>query len=206
MSSQTIESWGAGSKTLHWVLAIMILLEAPLGYLMSSTYGPALKLADMKPLHELLAQLHHTNGFLILALAAVRLGWRGTHPAPDLPASLALYERWLARLTQGFLYLLMFAIPLSGWAALSSLADSDQFGKTAIWFFGSDAMPRLPFVAPKPFNDPTGYQSLGGLHRNLFYVGAGLLGLHVIGAFWHHLVRKDGVLLNMWPGSAPRGQ
>jgi cytochrome b561 len=156
------------------------------------------------PLHVLLAQLHHTNGFLILALAAWRLGWRQTHPAPDLPAALAAYQKVLARLTQAFLYALMILIPLSGWAALSVLADSEQFGKTAIWFFGTDQMPRLPFIAPKAFNDPSGYRVFGGLHRNFIYAGGVLLGLHVLGALWHHLIKKDGVLLNMWPGTAPR--
>jgi cytochrome b561 len=204
MWGNTAEAWGTGTKTLHWLLVLMIAVEVPVGFLMTATYAPSLKHADIKPLHDLLSQIHHTNGFAILGLGVLRLVWRANHPTPELPAGLALFQRWLARITQGFLLALLLVVPLSGWAALSVLADSEQFGRTVIWFFGSDAMPRLPFIVPKPFNDPTGYRVFGGMHRNLIYIGAALLGLHVLGALWHHLVRKDTVLLAMWPGTGAR--
>ena len=65
-------------------------------------------------------------------------------------------------------------------------------------------MPRLPLIEPKPFGDPMGYRLVGAMHLYLVYIGAGVLTLHVIGALWHHLVRRDGVLLNIWPGTGPR--
>jgi cytochrome b561 len=180
-------------------MAIMILIEVPLGYVMAGTYGPALKLKELKPLHDVLAQLHHTNGFMILGLAILRLGWAVGHPGPALPGDIPAYQQSLARLTQGLLYAVLIALPLSGWAALTVLADSEAFGKTAIWFFGTDSFPRMPFIEPKPFNDPNGYRVFGSMHVILIYIGAGLLALHILGAFWHHLVRRDGVLWAMWP-------
>ena len=205
MTRNSSNRWSSGSKVLHWLLVVMIATEVPAGYLMANTYGPALRHPDMLPLHHLLSQIHHTNGFLILALAAFRLGWRTRHPAPGLPEGLQAYQRVLARATQGFLYALLLAIPLTGWIALTVLADSEQFGKTSIWFFGTDSMPRLPFITPKPFDAPGGYGLFGPLHIYLVYAGGVLLALHVMGALWHHLVRRDQVLLNMWPGTAPRG-
>jgi cytochrome b561 len=201
MTGNTAQSWGTGAKAFHWIMAIMILLEAPIGYVMSHTYSPGSGSPRIKGLHDIFSMLHHTNGLLILALVLFRLGWRTTHPAPHLPAALAIYQRVLARVTQGLLYALMIALPLSGWVALSVLADSEQFGKTAIWFFGTDSFPRLPFITPLGPSDPAGYSTFGRLHVTLFYIGSGVLALHAIGAFWHYLVRRDGVLWAMWPSA-----
>ncbi len=201
MSENTAQSWGTGAKVFHWIMAIMILLEAPVGYFMAHSYAPGRNSPRIEALHHLFSQLHHTTGLVILALVLFRLGWRAKHPAPELPAGLAAYQRGLARLTQGLLYALMVALPFSGWAALSVLADSEQFGKTAIWFFGTDSFPRLPFITPLGPSDPNGYSRFGGLHVTLFYIGSGVFVLHLIGAFWHHLVRRDGVLWAMWPGT-----
>ncbi len=201
MQGNTTQAWGGLSKTFHWLFVLAILIEVPAGFLMSWTYGMGLRHADVLPLHNMLSQLHHTLGFILLALVLARLGWRAKHPTPALPAGLATYQRWLARLTQGALYALLIVIPLSGWAALTSLADSAEFGKTQIWFFGSDAFPPMPFLTPKPFNDASGYRLFGGMHRSLLLIGAGLITLHIIGALWHHFVRKDRVLVAMLPGT-----
>jgi cytochrome b561 len=41
----------------------------------------------------------------VLALVAARLFWRAIHPAPQLPGSLALWERASAALSHWLLYL-----------------------------------------------------------------------------------------------------
>ena len=201
MCGNTGESWGGLSKTFHWLFVLAIAIEVPAGFLMARTYGMGLRHADVKPLHDAMSQLHHTLGFVLFALVLARLGWRVQHPTPVLPASLTTYHRWLARLTQAALYALLLIIPLSGWAAVTSLADSTEYGKTAIWLFGTDSFAHMPFITPKPFNDPTGYRFFGGLHITLLLIGGGLLTLHVIGALWHHFARKDRVLIAMLPGT-----
>lgn len=43
------------------------------------------------------------------------------------------------------------------------------------------------------------------LHVTLSFVIAGIVALHVAAAFWHHFIRRDGLLLRMSPhGRAPR--
>jgi cytochrome b561 len=192
------QTWNGVAKGLHWLIFIMVLIEVPAGYLMASLYGPGLKHADVTPLAHLLAQIHHTNGFLLLGLVVVRLAWRFTHPAPPLPADLSVVQRGASRVTQALLYALLIGLPLSGWLALSVLADSPQFGKTNIWFFAIDGlMPRL--IEPKPFNAPQGYAYYARFHIWFINAGAALLALHVGAALFHHFVRRDSVLRTMWP-------
>jgi cytochrome b561 len=192
------QSWNSVAKSLHWLIFIMVLVEVPAGYLMASLYGPGLKHADVTPLAHLLAQIHHTNGFLLLGVVFARLAWRFTHPAPALPHDLSGMQRKVSRFTQALLYALLIGLPLSGWLALSVLADSPQFGKTNIWFFTMDGLvPRL--IEPQPFNAPQGYAYYARFHIWFINAGAALLALHVIAALFHHFVRRDGVLRSMWP-------
>lgn len=203
MLGNTDYAWGSLSKTLHWVIVMMIAVEVPVGFLMTATYGTALQHPDVVPLHDVLAQIHHTNGFFILFLFGVRLAWRSRNTVPQLGTGLSRSRRRIARLNHWILYALLLVIPLSGWAALSALADSAEFGKSHIWFFGSDAL--IPPILPRlAFDDPYGYSLFARAHRYLLIAGAVVLGTHVLAAFWHHLWRKDGLLLRMWPGTGSR--
>jgi cytochrome b561 len=196
------QSWDPVAKLLHWLIVAMILVEVPVGYLMTGLYGPGLKHEDVRSLAQLMGQIHHTNGFFILFLVALRIAWRFTHAAPAWPAAIAVTQQRVARLTQALLYCLLLALPLSGWTALSVLADSAAFGKTQIWFFASDDLvPRL--LAARPWNAPDGYGFYARFHRWFIYGGAMLLAAHVAAALWHHFVRRDAVLARMWPQVSP---
>lgn len=197
-SSHTAQVWSSRAKWLHWLTAFMILVEVPVGFVMAQTYG--LKFSDpdgLGKLHLLLAQIHITNGFLILILVTYRLTWRFKNPKPDKPPSLAAYQKVLARLTHAFLYALLFLMPLSGWAANSVLGDSEQFGVTELWFFGWDIMP--PILPQLPLDHTFGYTFFAQIHRYALYTGGVILGLHILAAVWHQFVNKDNVLRRMWP-------
>ncbi len=200
MAENTDTSWGGRAKWLHWLIAFMILLEVPVGFIMSATYGASFKDETMLGLHNLMAQVHITNGILILALVSYRLSWRYRNPAPGLPASLEAYQKWIARLTHGFLYTLLLVMPLSGWAANSVLGDSPQFGDTELWFFAWDIIP--PILPQLPLDHQFGYVFFANIHRYALYAGGVILGLHILAALWHHFARKDNILLRMWPAGA----
>ena len=123
MLRNTESSWGSLAKTLHWVLVIMIVVEIPVGFLMAATFGPGMKDPDVGKVHDILAQVHNTNGWFILLLGGFRLTWRWRNRLPSLGSSLGNLGARLARLNHAFFYALMFLIPLSGWAALSVLAE-----------------------------------------------------------------------------------
>lgn len=196
--------WDGTVKALHWSLALAVLVEVPAGYVMSSTYGPSFKDGHVLDLHILASQVHHTLGFLMLAAALAWVLRRRLRPRPGFDPAMPGWQRALARLVQGLLVLLLLLVPLSGWAALSALADSPQFGPTHLWFFGTDRL--LPRIWPaRPFDDPLGYALFGRMHVWALWAGLGLLVLHLGSALWHHFVVRDGVLRRMWPLAAAGG-
>ena len=195
MIRNTPTSWGFVSRNLHWLIAAMIAVQVPLGFWMNAVYDEliATKSYDFSQL-LLISRVHHTNGFLILILATLRLTWRASNPTPALPPGLAAYQRVLARLTHVFLYALLFAFPLSGWATLSAYE-----GEFPIFFFGWEDVPRIVPQAVDGSHAP--YEFYAEIHETCWRIGAVVLGLHVVGALWHHVVAKDNVLRRMWRGS-----
>jgi len=191
----TATAWGVVSRNFHWLIVVMIAVQVPLGFYMNDVYKEliATKSSDYSLLLQV-ARLHHTNGFLILILATLRLTWRVTNPTPDLPAGLATYQRNLARLTHVFLYVLLFAFPLSGWAALSAYE-----GEFPIFFFGWEHVPRIVPQAIDGSHAP--YEFYKVIHKTCWRIGAVVLGLHVLGALWHQVVAKDNVLRRMLRGA-----
>ena len=65
-------------------------------------------------------QLHKSIGITILLLSLMRLGWRLTHTAPPLPASMPMWEQRAAHIGHVLLYVVMIGMPLSGWAMVSA--------------------------------------------------------------------------------------
>lgn len=194
MFRNTASRWGLVSRNLHWLIAVMIAVQVPLGFYMNEVYEEliATRSNDYSLLLQV-SQLHHTNGFLILILTTLRLGWRLGNPTPEIPRSLAAYQRYLARLTHLFLYVLLFAFPLSGWATLSAYE-----GEFPIYFFGWEQVPRLVPQAIDGSHAP--YEFYAAIHKACWRLGAVVLGLHVVAALWHHVVVKDNVLKRMLRG------
>lgn len=193
MLANTRESWGSLAKTFHWIIVTLIVIEVPVGFLMTYTYG--LNYRDKGaalPLHTLFSQIHHTNGFLILLLATIRLAWRLHGRRPTAEGDHFVFQDRLAGLTHALLYTLLILLPFSGWAALS------VYRVAPIWLF--DRSNIVPWILPKaPVASPFGYGFFGHVHVYAVWVGGGLLALHVVAALWHHFVVKDGTLVRMWP-------
>src|SRR5438309_1370916 len=75
---------------LHWLIAAAILAQILLAGRME---GPR------TPTSFAVTQLHKSIGATILILSLVRLAWRLINPPPPLPATMARWERVLARIT-----------------------------------------------------------------------------------------------------------
>ena len=200
------DHWGAVARWLHWGIALMILVEVPAGFIMVRTYRARDPIG--MSWHYWASNIHHTGGMLILMLALLRAAWRLAGPIPLPPATLSAPERLAARVTHGLLYALLVLIPLSGWAMLSSLADSAAFGRTILWIFGTNGfdtfVPRIVRPVPWDSGELLNFVLFAQTHHWLLIAGAVLVALHVAAALRHHWVLRDATLRRMLTGDGIR--
>jgi cytochrome b561 len=89
------------------------------------------------------------------------------------------------------LYALMFLIPIIGIVTFIWHGRAFNFG-----LFRVDFGIRSNRAIFHPTEDVHGY---------LAYALLALVGIHVLAALWHQFIRRDGVMLRMWPSGAPAG-
>ena len=163
---------------LHWLIALIVFMLFPVGLYMADL--------PVSPTKLKLYSYHKWAGVTVFALALLRVWWRATHAAPPLPASMPRWQQAFAHATHHLLYLLLFAIPLSGW-----LMSSAKGFQTV--YFG--VLP-IPDLLAK--NKELGEQ-LEVVHMLLNYTMAALLAAHIAAALKHHFVDRDDILTRMLP-------
>lgn len=179
------------SIVLHWTLALLIVVQIGLGWWMNEV------LPDHTPFQGQVEGVHISLGLTMFLLVLVRIGVRLTHPAPPSPPGIPLWERALARTSHVVFYLLMLALPLTGWTLLS-------LGTHPIQFWGLP-WPHLPGVgqlfgspAPRPVR-----HEISHIHVYiLIWIVLINLALHVAGALKHQFDGKP-VLWRMTPLKPP---
>jgi cytochrome b561 len=163
------------SRLLHWTMAALVLAMLFIGIGMVSTISPRY--------HALLA-IHKSIGIVILVLVAIRLVNRLVSPPPPLPADLPGWQVVAAKASHWVLYLLMFALPIVGWAMLSAAGYP-------IVVFGCV---RLPAILP---HDAAMFAVLRSTHTVLALLLFATFLAHLGAALFHALIRRDEVLPSM---------
>ena len=87
---------------------------------------------------------HKSIGITVLGLVLLRIFWRIAHPPPALPSSLATWEKRTSKVCHLALYLLMIAIPISGWMHDSAWKDAPT---RPMQLFYLVPWPRISFIA-----------------------------------------------------------
>lgn len=184
--------YGAVAITFHWVIATLIATNLGLGFYFANVMD------SHDPSFFAIVQLHKSIGLTVLVLSVLRLGWRLVNPIPPLPGNFTPAMRMLARGTHYLFYFLIVAVPLLGWATVSTSPRG-----TPTMYFGLFEWPHLPVLSTLPRAVKREYvEMLGTTHAVLAYSALGLLLLHVSAALWHHFVRRDAVLKRMLPGTS----
>ena len=169
--------WGALAKFFHWAMALGILANGLFGLLMDLARSPMQKIGWLA--------LHKSIGLTVLALFALRLLWRAAdRRPPDEPAP--YWQQVAAHVVHGVLYLLIAAIPLSGWWFNSTRGFPLQ------WF----KLFNLPALAAK--NADLAHTA-GAVHQYLFWLLLLVLVAHVGAALKHHVFENNNVLRRMLP-------
>ena len=166
------------SVFLHWLVAMLIFSAFPLGVYM---HGMPLTPDKLRYF-----SYHKWMGVTVFVLAVLRLIWRLIHKPPELAASLAPWERLAARCVHDLLYVLIFAIPLSGWLMSSAT------GLQTVWF---GVLP-IPDLLDRD-------RELGDLllfvHQTLNWALLAFVAGHAVAALNHHFFARDETLLRMIP-------
>jgi len=172
---------------LHWLIAFLILCNVSLG--LGAGYAPD---AFVRPMID----LHKSIGITVLALAFVRFFWRFSHPPPPLPKVYKPWEQQMAHAVHVLLYVLIFALPITGWIHDSAW---DQAATHPMMLFWIIPWFRLGFITSlDPATKEMIHTQFGAIHHYLGYGLYGVLALHVLGAFKHQLVDKHPELQRMW--------
>ncbi len=186
MQTRTDEAPGTGSAPvrytrvaawLHWLIAALILITIPL-----ILFGGSGKTA----LHDTATNAHKLVGITILLLTVARILWRLTHRPPALPETMTRTLRTAAKAVHILFYILLLAMPLSGWWMTSA------FPKRHPIEAGLFDIPFLPV--------PVNIASAGGAHE-VHEIGAwlmiALVILHIAAAFKHQFINRDDILPRM---------
>lgn len=165
------------AMVIHWTTALLVLTALPLGIYMSDL--------PLSPFKLQLIAYHKWIGVTVLLLFVPRLVFRLMQPRPA-PIAGPDWQRKVAAITHGLLYVLLIAIPLSGWLMSSAKGFP-------VVYLGLAPLPDL--VA----KDAALGDLLKNVHQALNYLLIGLLSLHVLAALKHHVLDRDDTLVRMLP-------
>jgi cytochrome b561 len=164
------------ARTLHWITAVLVLVQIPLGLLIAN-----FKMGDT------LYNLHKSIGAVLIPIVLFRLAYRLTHAPAPLPPDVPEPQRLAAHGLHWTLYTLLVVQGLIGWIATSAYP-------APIPVFGLFEMPPI-WGEDRALSD-----RLFVVHRAIGVALGFLLVGHIGAALFHHFVRKDRVLMRMVTG------
>ena len=174
----TATGYGLTTRILHWSMVLLIA-----GMLILGT-----KIANMQPsLSTLyLYGVHKTFGFIVLALAVIRIIWHRISPPPLPIGNPKAIPNLLARTVHALIYICLIAIPISGWIASSATGLDVLMFETI----------KVPAIAPV---SEAWEKTAFAAHSLLTKALMGLLAAHILGAMLRG-VKQDGTIERMISG------
>lgn len=183
MAQKGPRSWSRAQRLLHWSIAALVLLAAPMGVYM---VGLPFRLLLLK---FLLYQVHKSIGIVafLLALSQLVLHWRRGRPA--WTGSLADWQRRTAAVVHAMLFALLIATPLFGYLTAATAPV-----RIPTLFLGVIPVPHIIGT------DPAWFAVLRRVHLGLATLLVLLASGHALMALYHHR-RGDETLRRMWRNS-----
>jgi cytochrome b561 len=172
------DHYPATSKLLHWLVAICVLITAPVAIAMTSI--------GEGPTRDTLYNFHKSLGVLIMILMILRLINRLAVGAPIPEPGIERWQKTLSSVVHTSFYVLLLAMPIVGYIANSAYGAPTPF-------FG---LFELPAIVDK---NETLATPLFTIHRSVGWLLIVLVLAHVSAALYHHFVRRDRVLQRMLP-------
>jgi len=166
----TLTEYGLISKLLHWVSAVLLLIQIPLGfYLVDLDFGPERLNTE---------NIHIAVGLAIFYLVIFRLINNILNPTPKLEPNIFKGQKLLAKLNHMLLYVTILSITISG--ILKKLFN----GETLIIFFKKIRI-QDNFELGELFYD---------IHIFSNYLMIALIVIHLMAVIAHKLFFNDNLL------------
>ncbi len=179
MLKSDAQRWGVVAKFFHWTTVVLILIQGTVGLIMVDLP----KRPNVIPVYD----FHKSLGMTIFALALLRLIWRAFDSRPRDPQTMPHWQGRVARAGHALLYVLIFAVPLSGYwfDSVSALRP--------LYFFGLFQVPHW-FAANPDMKDIA-----AGTHEVLFWLLIAVAAGHALMALIHQYRNHDNLLRRMLP-------
>ena len=166
----TLTEYGIISKVLHWLSAILLLIQIPLGfYLVDLDFGEE-RLS--------IENIHIIIGLTIFYLVIVRLLNKIFNPTPKLDPSIFKGQKFIAKLNHILLYVAILSITISG--ILKKLFN----GETLVIFFKEIKIQDNFEIAEQFYN----------IHIFSNYTIIALITLHISAVIIHKLFFNENLL------------
>jgi cytochrome b561 len=164
------------AKFLHWGVVVLVAIQFLSAWVMLNFRNASL---------ETYVGVHMSFGVLVLPFAPLLLWMRFFRPVDKPEMHHPTWRERAAVVVHYLLYILLILLPLSGWAYASVLGWD-------VRLFGSIDLP--PLFAGSSFG-----MLFGSMHVQFAILIAVIIAGHIAAALYHHVVRKDGILLRMAP-------
>lgn len=178
---------------LHWLIAVLIAIN--IGLIWSVNLLPD---DAVRPVID----MHKSFGITVLGLVILRLLWRAAHRPPPLPAAYTAWEKRAAHAAHIALYVLILALPLSGWMHDSAWKEAAQYPMKLFYLV---PWPRIGVIAGlDPQTREVFHDLFGHVHVWLSYALYAMFFVHVAGALKHQWLDKQAELERMLPSGGKR--
>ena len=169
----SLTEYGLISKVLHWLSAILLLIQIPLGfYLVDLDFGE--ERINFENIHVIL-------GLTIFYIVIIRLVNKIINPTPKLDPGIFKGQVFLAKMNHILLYLAILSITISG--ILKKLFN----GEILVLFFKEIQIKDNFELADQFYN----------IHILSNYIILVLIAIHLIAVIIHRLFFKDNLLKKM---------
>lgn len=172
--------YSTGAIWLHWLIGLAVAGNIAIAELTEDL---------AKPERKEWMGLHMSLGIVILLLTVARIWWRLRHRPPAMDPAIARWQRTAERVGHLLFYVLMVALPLSGWIWMSARAEP-----VIIDMFGLFGWPVLPIGDNAVIKDvmKEGHEIMGTAMIVLIV-------LHIVAALKHQFVDHTRMFGRMNP-------
>ncbi|MEC5409689.1 cytochrome b [Paraburkholderia sp. MPAMCS5] len=164
-------------RALHWLTALCMFVVIPVAWYMTT-------MDRHDPSRGTWVNLHKSIGLTVLLLTLIRVVTRLSGATPPLPENIPAFERTLAHIGHGLLYVILVAMPISGYL------NSYGGGHPVNWFW----LFQVPAVVPQ--NKALGHLG-AAIHYWLAFLTYALIAGHVLAVIYHQLIQRVDVLGRM---------